>query len=52
MFLQYLLQNWEWQIRNLTKNIQLPFTADEAIKNLSRYKLTEAETLILKFDLK
>ena len=32
--------------------MQLPFTSDEAIKIFSRYKLTEAETSILKFGLK
>ena len=40
------------KLRNLTKNIQLPFTSNETIKNFSRYKLTEAETSILKFGLK
>ena len=30
----------EKKLRNLTKNMQLPFTPDETIKNFSRYELT------------
>ena len=33
------------------KNRQLPFTPYEKLKNFTHYKLTEAETLILKFGL-
>ena len=47
-----VIKTHEKKLRNLTKNIQLPFTSDETIKNFSRYKLTEAETSILKFGLK
>ena len=47
-----VIETHEKKPRNLTKNIQLPFTSDETIKNFSRYKLTEAETSILKFSLK
>ena len=47
-----LIKTHEKKLRNLTKNIQLPLTSDETIKNFSRYKLTEAETSILKFGLK
>ena len=47
-----VIKTHEKKLRDLTKNIQLPFTSDETIKNFSRYNLTEAETLILKFGLK
>ena len=47
-----VIKTHEKKLRNLTKNIQLPFTSDETIENFSRYKLTEAKTLILKFGLK
>ena len=40
------------KLKNLTKNIQIPFTSDETIKNLSSYKLTEEEVEILKYGLK
>ena len=46
-----VIKTHEKKLRNLTKNMQLQFTADETIKNFSRYKLTEAETSILKFGL-
>ena len=41
-----VIKTHEKKLRNLTKNMQLPFTSDEAIKIFSRYKLTEAETSI------
>ena len=47
-----VIKTHEKKLRNLTKSIQLPFTSDETIKNFASYKLTEAETSILKFDLK
>ena len=40
------------KLKSLTKNIQIPFTSDETIKNLSSYKLTEEEVQILKYGLK
>ena len=43
-----LIKTYEKKLRNLTKK-QLQFTSDETIKILSSYKLTEAETPILKF---
>ena len=49
---QNVIKTHEKKVRNLNKNIQLPFTSDETIKNFSRYKLTKAETSILKFGLK
>ena len=36
----------------MTKTIQISFTSDETIKNLSSYKLTEQEVEILKYCLK
>ena len=36
----------------MTKNTQIPFTSDKTIKNFSRYKLTEEEVEILKYDLR
>ena len=35
------------KFKNLTKNKQIPFTSEEAIKNLSSYKLTDEEVEIL-----
>ena len=46
------IKTQEWKLSNLIKKIKLPFTSDETIKNFSRYKLTQAETSILKFGLK
>ena len=41
------------KLGNPTKKIQLTFTTDETVKKIfSYYKLTEAETMILKFGLK
>ena len=42
----------EKKFKNLTKNIQIPFTSDETRKNWSSYKLTEEEAEILKYGLK
>ena len=42
----------EKKFKNLTKNIQVPFTSDVTIKDLSSYKLTEEKAEILKYGLK
>ena len=43
----------EKKFKNLTKNIQVPFTSDVTIKDLSSYKLTEEKKAeILKYGLK
>ena len=47
-----VISTHEKKFKNLTKNIQIPFTSDETIKNLSSYKLTEEEAEIFKYGLK
>ena len=47
-----VISTHEKKLKNLAKNIQIPFTSDETIKNLSSYKLTEEEAEILKYGLK
>ena len=47
-----VISTHEKKFKNLTKNIQIPFTSDETIKNLSSYKLTEEEVEILDYGLK
>ena len=47
-----VISTHEKKLKDLTKNIQIPFTSDETIKNLSSYKLTEEEAEILKYGLK
>ena len=47
-----LISTHEKIFKNLTKNIQIPFTTDGTKKNLSSYKLTEEEVEILKYGLK
>ena len=47
-----VISTQEKKLKNLTKNIQIPFTSDETIRNLSSYKLTEEEAKILKYGLK
>ena len=44
-----VISTHEKKLKNLTKNLQIPFTSDEKIKNLSSYKLTEEEAEILKY---
>ena len=50
--LNNVTSTYEKKLKNLTKNIQILFTSDETIKNLSSYKLTEEEAEILKYGLK
>ena len=47
-----LISLHEKKLKNQTKIIQIPFTSDKTIKNLSSYKLTEEELEILKYGLK
>ena len=47
-----LISPHEKKLKNQTKIIQIPFTSDKTIKNLSSYKLTEEELEILKYGLK
>ena len=47
-----VISKHEKKLKNLTKNIQIPFTSDETIKKLSSYKLTEEKAKILKYDLR
>ena len=47
-----VISTHEKKLQNLTKNIHIPFTSDETIKNLSSYKVTEEEVEILKYGLK
>ena len=47
-----VISTQEKKLKNLTKNIQIPFTSDETIRNLSSYELTEEEAEILKYGLK
>ena len=47
-----VISTHEKKLKDLTKNMQIPFTSDETIKNLSSYKLTEEEAEILKYGLK
>ena len=47
-----VISTHEKKFKNLTKNIQVPFTSDETIKKLSSYKLREEEAEILKYGLK
>ena len=47
-----LISPHEKKLKKQTKIIQIPFTSDKTIKNLSSYKLTEEELEILKYGLK
>ena len=47
-----VISTHEKKLKYLTKNIQIPFTLDETIKNLSSYKFREEEVEILKYCLK
>ena len=47
-----VISTQEKKLKNLTKNIQILFTSDETIRNLSSYELTEEEAEILKYGLK
>ena len=42
----------EKKFKNLMENIQIQFTSNETIKNLSSYKLTDEQVEILKHGLK
>ena len=44
-----VISTQEKKLKNLTKNIQILFTSDETIRNLSSYELTEEEAEILKY---
>ena len=39
-------------MKNLTKNIQIPFTSDKTIQNVSSYRFSEEKVEILKYGLK
>ena len=45
------IKTHEKKLKNLTKNHNTPFKADEIIRNLSSYKLNNEESELLKFGL-